>query len=508
MFAVSKEADELEQHRLATRERALRSTYFFGKFVCNFPDLDPDVHGMMSKWVQKPTRFKLGMAPRSHLKSSVWTVADSLRRSTISPESKTLIVNESLQNTIKWITYMQQVVLSEQYRWLFPEVVPDPKLVRWNQTQLELRRRTPQVEPTIEGIGVGGASTSNHYHRVVNDDLVGKEARESPSVMEKAIEQYKLSNSLLVDPSKDSICTWGTRWGPTDLIDWLLKTTVGLDVLHLKVFRPDGSPLWPARFPPHELDRIRLEQGPEMWHLQYLNEALGEGVSEFDPAWLRHWRNVEGDPSRIVMEMSGNRDRVVSLADMTIFQVTDTGLSPESKDARTANLVVGLVDSEIPTEPFQIVILHQRAAKTAPAATVDQSYEVYSMLQPSVWGIEAVGGHQAFFHWILSRWPTARIRTLKTDSHKGKLTRIREAGTFFQQGRVWVHRAHMDFLDEYHAFPNGKTVDLLDCFGYMPQIWFPPDGYGSSATDEDIRGSDLIAEANDEWTGRDPVTNY
>lgn len=499
-------SDDLERQRLEARTRGLRSTYYFGRFFCGFEDLDPDLHGAMARWVQRESRFKLGIAPRGHLKSSVWTVADVLRRATADPEMKQLIVNETRENIIKWIGFMQDTVLSESYRWCFPEVIPDPRSVRWNQTQLELRRVHPQVEPSIEGIGVGGASTSNHYHRIVNDDLVGKAARESPSDMTRAIDQYKLSNSLLVDPSKNSICTWGTRWGPHDLIDWLQKNTIGLDVLHLKVVKPNGDPLWPTRFPPSEIQRIRAEQGSEMFHLQYMNEALGEGVSEFDPKWLHHWRQGR-DASEIILE-SPRGARVVSLDDMTIFQATDTGLSPESKDARSANIVVGLVPGMTEEDPFDIVLLEQRAMKSAPTKTISDALEVYDALQPSAWGIEAVGGHQFAFHWIMERRQTARLAKFKTDTHKSKMTRIREFGPYFSQGRFYVHRAHFDFMDEYVAFPNGRTVDLLDALAYVPQIWFPPDSREASLKAGDIYGIDLM-NAGDDWgTGRDPITSY
>lgn len=499
-----------EEERLKRRERALASTYYFSKFVCGFKDLDVDLHGLMSRWVQKPTRFKLGMAPRSTFKSSVWTIGDNLRRATIDPHKKILIVNEVRDNTIKWILYMQAVVLSPTYRWLFPEVVPDPRDVRWNQTQLELRRTMHMTEPTIEGCGVGGASTSSHYNIVDNDDLVGKEARESPSVMQKAIEQYRLSNSLLVNPSEDEIHTFGTRWGPSDLIDWMLKTLGSdLDVLHLKVRKPNGDPIFPSRLPEREILRIKRELGSEFFALQYDNEALGEGVSEFDPAWLNHWSETKLERDGVVLDamlLEGPRGRrVVALDDCITFQVTDAGLSPESKDARTANVAIALVPGHFPEDPFDIILLDQTAKKCDPPAVVKHSYDMYKRVEPSIWAIESVGGHQVFFHWISDNFPTVRIRKLKTDSHTSKFTRIREFNTFFANRRFYVHRNHGDFMDEYVAFPNGRTVDLLDATAYMPQIWFAPEDRRVEKKQSwfDRTGDEMREEAeeSDEWVG-------
>jgi hypothetical protein len=203
-----------EEHRVAFREKMLRSTYAFGKFVCGFHDLDADVHGSMARWIQRESRFKQGKAPRGFFKTSLWTISDTLRESTGDPNLRSLLSNEIQDNAEKWIGLMQDIVMSPIYRWLFPEVVPDPLRVKWNAHQLELKRTAKWPEATIEACGVGGASTSNHYDRCRNDDLVGKAARESPAVMLKAIEHRKLCWSLLVNASKSRIIDVGTRWSP------------------------------------------------------------------------------------------------------------------------------------------------------------------------------------------------------------------------------------------------------------------------------------------------------
>jgi len=92
-----------------------------------------------------------------------------------------LLVNEVAANSEKWIGQIQAIVQGEQYRAFFPDVVPDigDRRVKWNAGQLELKRKQHWPEATFEAIGVGGASTSRHYDIICNDDLVGKEARES-----------------------------------------------------------------------------------------------------------------------------------------------------------------------------------------------------------------------------------------------------------------------------------------------------------------------------------------
>src|SRR5690606_14117853 len=149
--------------------------------------------------------------------------------------------------------------------------------------------------------------------------------------------------------------------------------------------------------------------------------------------------------------------------------------------------------------------------KTSPPETVSDAYDVYERLDPHTWAVEAVAGHQFFFHWLASTYQSARIRPLKTDPHKSKLTRIRGFNTFFANQRFYVHREHTDFMDEYCAFPNGRTVDLLDAVAYTPQIWFPPEDYRGEEEDEwggDLVRDDPEREAAAAEAHRSDITGY
>ena len=128
--------------RETLRVRALQSTYLFGKAVLGFRDLTPDLHGEMARWIQRPSPNrvggmgdrKLGLVPRDHLKTSIWTIADKLRRVTADPNLRVLILNEVEQNPINWVLKMERVVMENPlYRWLYPQVIPDPAQVRWSR---------------------------------------------------------------------------------------------------------------------------------------------------------------------------------------------------------------------------------------------------------------------------------------------------------------------------------------------------------------------------------------
>lgn len=529
--------DGTEQYRLMLREAALQSTYVFATAVCGFGDLTSQqgLHGVMSEWIERdwrvvdgkrvPANLKLGMAPRGHLKSSVWTIGDNLRRATANPNLRILITNEVVDNVAKWILTMQAIVMSSTYQWLFPECVPPLSgtgkvTTRWNQTQLELRRTEHWPQPTIEGIGIGGASTSNHYDIVHNDDPVGKRAREQPSEMQRTIEHRKLCWSLLIDPNRNLIRDVGTRWGPQDYIDWVLRNVDGVDVFKTAVVKPDGTPLWPERFPKPVVEAIKREQGLTMFELQYMNDSLGEGAAEHDVSRLRSYRwatrpNAKGVDERwVVLERPAleGGDRWVRLADMTVVQTFDPAVKPVTSADRSAHVVVGLAAGD-DERPFDVVVLAARAARTDPGKSMQQARDVYTEFDPMCCAVETVGAFEVFFYEMARRWPGMRLRRLKTDNRKSKEVRIREFYPFIEQQRVYVHRTEgYELVREMAAFPNGTTVDLYDALAYTPQVWVPPKPV-ETADDEwarwqaEARAARLAAmEARTD--GRDPITGY
>lgn len=493
--------DRTEEARLKLRAAALATPYFFGKLVCGFSDLRPDLHGAMSEWMLRKSPRKLGIVPRGFLKSSLWTIANNLRIATKYRHERILIVNETIGLPSTWIRMMQAIILSDIYRWLFPERVPDPEKVRWNATEIELAGRIPHPQPTIQAIGVGGASTGMHPTRVHEDDLVGKEASESQLVMQKAIDQHKLAESLIERP-ENPICTVGTRWGVYDLVRWMLENEPKLDFFKLAWRGRDGNPLWPERFPREVMDSIRRKYGAALFALQYENEAIAIGVTELRTEWLRfyHFGKDKDGETLLVLERRPEEggDKSFRLKDCSRFMTIDPALSPESDAARSAFVTAALT----PEVPYSIVLLGAVAKRVGPQHFVTEAYEQYKVWDATIAGIEVVAAQRSFYHWAIQQHPDFALRPLKTDSHKSKQTRIREFVPFYEQNRVYVQREQIDFLEEYESFPGGRTVDLLDATAYLPQIWFPPDGGAEVAEEEEEEEFEAYP------TGRSEITGY
>jgi len=119
-------------------------------------------------------------------------------------ESRNLLVAENVTNAAKLGSRISWHYESNAiFRCLFPEIIPNSSCV-WSAYSLH-HRLAPGTgshgEGTFDFLGVGGALQSRHYDGLcVQDDLVGRKAIESISIMEKTIEYHQLLPGAFENP--------------------------------------------------------------------------------------------------------------------------------------------------------------------------------------------------------------------------------------------------------------------------------------------------------------------
>lgn len=253
------------------RQLCRTDTFYLGKSVLKFKDLDLDVHLPMTKFIEGPGKRKLGQVPRGHLKTHLWTIADSIRLICNDPNTRILIVCDTAQNAAKMLGLIKRIFQRNRlFQTLFPELIwpcflqgEGERPERWSAEELEVPRTEDHTEATIEAMGVKGAVVSRHYRHIKLDDLATKEASEAPAVMRRCIDWYQLGESLLVEPEKDHIDVYGTPWTYHDLYRWVEENEPGVRKFFRSCYADEAQtrPLWPARFSMKGLERIRRKQG-------------------------------------------------------------------------------------------------------------------------------------------------------------------------------------------------------------------------------------------------------
>lgn len=491
---------QTDEARERVRREALSSTYVMANLI-GFHDITNDLHLKMANWIDSGDgrggagRRKSGTVPRDHLKSSLWTIANSTRRIAKDPNIRILVASDTATNAQHMLRRIEAVFeRCALFKWAFSEIVPDfTKVKKWSETEMLVPRSMDFMESTVESIGVGGAAASRHFNIIKCDDLVTKAASESPDVMKDTIDWYQYLESLLDDP-KDEIHVVGTPWAYRDLIHWMLKNEKEyLDVFMTGCYHPDGRAIWPERFPVEELERIRKKMGSFKFSCQYLCKPCDPEQTSFLESWLRYWRwnrnMIEAGPGPLI-----------PLSSLRIFMRIDPAISEAPGACRSAIVVDGVHSDG------RKFLLEDWAKRCQPFEMLDQMFKFQEQYDCVSVGVEAVA-YQRILKPLIEvecarRGIWINVVELKPDTREKKDNRIRGAQPELERGMIWIREDHVNFLGEYREFPSGDTKDVLDAWAYGPHQWSTPDEEG----DEDDEGEslfrrDVMLDGRSEYTG-------
>ena len=324
------------------RANSLMDLYYFSTVVMGKnrfsknPDKAKNLHYQMCLTVMKDGLKEGIEIPRDHFKSTVYSECFPIWRAlpfgkreedffssvgysdlyiewmrrTHSQDIRILLVSETIKNAIKLgIRISNHYENNTFFRHLFPEIMPTEKET-WTNESLH-QRRTPtgrgQGEGTFDFIGVGAALQSRHYNVVVQDDLVGREARKSSVVMADTIDYHQiLVGATDSDPSNpgrdfDEIVV-GNRWSHDDLnshirkeepyFNWTTHSALGgCCTLH-----PFGEPIFSEAFTAEKLLRWKRRLGSYHFSCQFLNFPIDPTKAKFNMADFRyfHFEKVTG----------------------------------------------------------------------------------------------------------------------------------------------------------------------------------------------------------------------
>src|SRR5215467_7470164 len=448
-----------EEIRHSLRERAKRSTYFFAKAILGFADLTVNTHGPICRTLDSPSKRKLIVMPRDHLKTSIATIADTIRRITVNPNIRILFGNETATNASHFLRRIASVFdRNARFRWLFPELIEDPtKRSKWNENEILVPRTEDHPESTVEAIGVGGAVVSRHFDLIKLDDLVGKEASESDEIMRKTLDWYDYCESLLNHPVESEIHVVGTRWTHADLIAKVLATeSEYFDQVITSAILPDGTPLWPERFTLEVLARIRAKIGTWKFSCQYLNSPHDPEATSFSSSWIKYYQ-IQGD------SVIGSDGATANIQQMRRYLTVDPAISDKDQACNSAFTVTAVDHIN------RKWLLEVTAKRLQPMRLMDEIFRLQDKWDLEATGIEGVSFQKALKFWLAQemerRGKFINITELKTDTHQRKGSRIRGLQPFFEGGEIYVQKptasdGFRQFHEEYNAFPVGALVDV------------------------------------------------
>ena len=361
---IAKTSDEKKQ---IFRANALMDLYYFATVVMGKnrfsknPDKSKNLHYQMCLTVMKDGLKEGIEIPRDHFKSTVYSECFPIWRAlpfgkreedfftsigysdlyiewmrrTHSQDIRILLVSETIKNAIKLgIRISNHYENNTFFRHLFPEIMPTEKET-WTNESLH-QRRTPagrgQGEGTFDFIGVGAALQSRHYNVVVQDDLVGREARKSSVVMADTIDYHQIlvgaTDSDPDNPGRDfDEIVVGNRWSHDDLnshirkeepyFSWTTHSALGgCCALH-----PFGEPIFPEAFTREKLLRWKRRLGSYHFSCQFLNYPIDPTKARFNMADFRYF-NFEKVTGALSIPKESSASRLFELSQPQQYRIT------------------------------------------------------------------------------------------------------------------------------------------------------------------------------------------
>lgn len=163
-------------------------------------------------------RKRLEVAARSHFKSTVTTIASTVQYHLRSPEDCTCIFSfkkpaaENFVDSIKNVYEMEIMIKS------FPDMLyarPYTESPSWSvQNGIVIKRKnTSRKESTVESSGlVEGMVTSEHFERLLFEDIETADIASSPESMEKCYSRFEMAKHLATKRDTDIFHVVGTYY--------------------------------------------------------------------------------------------------------------------------------------------------------------------------------------------------------------------------------------------------------------------------------------------------------
>jgi predicted phage terminase large subunit-like protein len=342
---------------------------------------------------------------------------------------------------------------------LFPEVRYRPE--RAGQESVIPQRQAAHEWGTVQGgsyyaVGVGGGLTGRGFDLGIVDDAT-KDAAEASSALirENTDTWYRTAFRTRAAPNAAIIIVM-TRWHEADLVGRVTgREGEGWHVLRLPALAEDNDPLgraegealWPERYPRHELERVREEEGPYYWASLYQQRPQSEGGNIFKAEWWR-WHDV------------------LPVSQLTV-QVWDTAF----KDKATSDYSACVTLAKHATGVAVVDVWRERVEFPDLVRAVKTQAEKH---HPDLVAVEDAASGQPLIQ-VLRRDTDLAIVGITPQGDKTQ--RARRVTGICEAGRVSLPRQapwlHM-FLDELGGFPKAAHDDIVDAFVHgLSRCWQP-----------------------------------
>ena len=513
------------------RVNALGSLYYFIKIILKRRRLTDALHKPWCRSLERDHLKDVYELPRDHFKSTICSEGFPMWRSLPFSDSdeiafrnlgyddefvsfmkrmhrrdsRNLLVCENITNASKLGNRISGHYESNpHFRVLFPEVLPDSSCP-WSNFSLRHKRSAgaePHGEGTFDFLGVGGALQSRHYDGlIIQDDLVGRKAIESVSIMEKTIDYHRIVVGAFEMPDEDTHendeFIVGNRWSFRDLNSHIREFEPWFKVVTHSALggccpeHTADTPIFPEEFSFEKLETWRRRLGTYHFSCQFLNNPAAPENADFHEEWLNYYHIEEGNEKNgfkglIKHEVKdGIVRKDIPVSHLRIGMAIDPNHSGNQGLGRCRHAIV--VVGESAAGHFYLLDWWTKASSYdefyAKILDLADDWKLTKVGLETIAAQKYIGDHLSFLCRLRGRRLVIVELRGEVEGPDGELTRKKEwrirnvLAPVFEYGRFFTQRRFQDFLGEYTTFPKGRYVDGLDALAYIPQLIKQPQSY-------------------------------
>jgi len=455
-----------QRRRIGTRTEFYQR--YFGNTVC--PDCekhheDPPHHLAMREVLASDAKRILINCPPYHSKSTEVTVRDTVYDICANPNSRTLIISQSLPFAQTFGYAIQDLLTNhELYEGAAGNLIEDYGPFKpsedavWSANRFYVAgRTTAEKDPTVQLLGVGGQIYGRRADKIKFDDIATTANQRNPEQVLKMLEWIDKMALNRIGAKKGQAIWVGTRVNAGDIYSYL-QSRPGYEVLKFPAVVDEASQemLWPDHFGYDQAVMYRGEMSPADFQLVFQQVDMPGMSASFPPELL---------------EETYDTQRVVGHFDPSWRLVAGLDPAGPTKDSGYTSFTLMGVDLETGVR----YIIDQQAFKSMKAPAMMEFMWEWTRQYPLFeWRVETNGIQAQLFQYnreLIQEMAKigVRITPHKTGSNKWDpqfgvegIAPLMSAGLWsIPWGNKPSQERMTPMVHEFASFPMGATSDRV-----------------------------------------------
>lgn len=395
--------------------------------------------------------------------------------------NRLMIISETSDLAKHWVREIKNELETNQWILSNPKY-GDMKTEKWTEDHF-ICKRPDGSKIEIKAKSYGAQIRGFHPQILIVDDAESLENTNTEDQRKKVRNWFNrdVINVLAEDDPDARLLVIGTRLHPLSLLTGIFDRP-GWVCRRFVAINPDGTSIWPEKWPIDALKRRRADIGTIAFNAEFMDEPI---VSE-NPVFFKQW--FKGYTEDSALFQGDLKKGLYTVA------FTDPAISNKDSADYTAIVTVSATfdkDTRFYIRPGGVIRGHWPINQQ-----VSQVVDIHDKFKCKAVGFETVAYQEALAQEFrrFMRDHRRHVQVIEIKPDKDKERRAHAVAPYFERGQVYIDFSDKNsstLLDECIMFPTGDRDDYVDALVYaMSELinWSQRKGVGQIKSALDSAG--------------------